>query len=118
MNKVWEWFITKAYAAGETAKDFNAWGNSTNKGPLGSGSFVDTLDSVIVHIAEFAGGLAFLALIVGAWQYLLAGGDETRAEAGKKTITWAIIGIVLVLVFYLIIQAVALGIFQKIPVNS
>lgn len=110
----------RAYAAAVPG-DFTGWdkasGGAERSGFFGGG-LTNLLDNVIIHIAEFAGGLALLALIVGAWQYLLAGGDETRAEAGKKTITWAIVGIVLVLLFYLIIVAITGGIFQNKSVTG
>lgn len=106
MNKVWEWLVTKAYAA--DAGKFTIWGTNTDQGPLGVGnddsSLVKLLDVIVTRFAEIAGGLAFIALIIGAWQYLFAGGDESRAEAGKKTITWAIVGIALALLFFAIVK--------------
>lgn len=120
MNKVWEWLFTKAIAADETYKDFTGWdvpGQAAGQavGPLGQSDLSSLLATILERFFEIAGGLAFLALIVGAWQYLLAGGDETRAEAGKKTITWAIVGIVLALLFLVIVRA-AMSIITGQPI--
>lgn len=53
-----------------------------------------------------AGVLAVIYLIIGAYQYFTAYGDETKADAGKKTVTWAIIGVVVILLSKIIIGEV------------
>lgn len=53
-----------------------------------------------------AGALAVIYLIIGAYQYFTAFGDETKADAGKKTITWAIVGVVIIILSKIIIGEV------------
>ena len=55
------------------------------------------IHNIIVIAVTAAGILATIYIIVGAFQYLTAFGDESKAEEGKKTITWAIIGLVLII---------------------
>jgi FtsH-binding integral membrane protein len=43
------------------------------------------------------GVVATIFIIIGAYQYLTAFGSDERAEAGKKTLTWAIIGLVVII---------------------
>lgn len=43
-----------------------------------------------------AGAAAVIYIILGAYNYLTALGDEKRAETAKNTITWAIIGLVVI----------------------
>src|SRR3990167_4731900 len=66
--------------------------------------YTETLDSIILYMLIIAGGLAFIALLVGAWQYLLAAGDQQKAAVAKKTITYSIIGIVLIMLLIAILN--------------
>lgn len=40
------------------------------------------------------GAISILMLVWGAYQYFTAYGNEEKAQAGKKTITWSIVGLV------------------------
>jgi FtsH-binding integral membrane protein len=43
------------------------------------------------------GGMAFMiVLLVGGFQYITSAGNEEQAERGKKTIMWAVIGIIVI----------------------
>jgi hypothetical protein len=62
----------------------------------------------IVGVAMgFAGIALFIMLLVGGFKYISAGGDPKAAEAAKKTLTYAIGGIVLISMSYLFIRIVA-----------
>ena len=50
-----------------------------------------------------ATGLAIIMIIWGAYMYLTAYGNEEKAEKGKKTIVWAIVGIVVTLLAFAIV---------------
>jgi len=52
-------------------------------------------------------GVIFLCLILyGGWNYLTAGGDESKVEKAKQTITRSVIGLLIVLASYSIIAFV------------
>lgn len=53
-----------------------------------------------------AGALAILFIVIGGYQYMTSSGDDKKAESGKKTIKWAIIGLGLVLFAYAIVTVV------------
>jgi len=63
--------------------------------------------------AVFAlGGLtAFVYLIIGGFKYLTAGGDEKTITAAKQTLTWAIVGLLVVVAAWLILNTLG-GILQ------
>lgn len=43
------------------------------------------------------GGMAFMiVLLIGGFQYITSSGNEEQAERGKKTIMWAVIGIIVI----------------------
>ncbi len=56
-----------------------------------------TLTSVALKVFNFLlsiiGILAIIMMVVGGMMYLTAAGDESKAEVGKKIVTYAIIGI-------------------------
>lgn len=64
----------------------------------------NTLNNVQDIMLGVAGGLAVLAIIYAAFQYATSGGDETKIATAKKTITFTIIGVVMIAVFYLILS--------------
>lgn len=74
--------------------------------PVNSGSFADLAARVIRILLYFAGIVAVIMAIIGGYQIMTAAGNETQATNGRKTLTNAIIGLVIVILSYIIIQAV------------
>jgi hypothetical protein len=59
----------------------------------------------VVGVAlALAGIVLFVMLLSGGFKYITAGGDPKGIEGAKKTLTYAIAGIVLVALAFLIIQ--------------
>ncbi len=52
------------------------------------------------------GTLAIAFIIYGGFQYITSRGDEEQASAGKKTLTNAIIGLVIVILSYTIVTVI------------
>jgi hypothetical protein len=69
--------------------------------------FTDTL----VKIINIALGVVFIIavamLIYGAFQYVVAGGNEKAVDKGKKIIINALIGIAIIILSYVIVSVVA-----------
>ena len=59
--------------------------------------------SVVRAILGFAGIVLFVLLVMGGLKYITSGGDPKAAEGAKKTITYAIGGLVVVLLSYLVL---------------
>lgn len=77
-------------------------GDSTNCAPALSG--LDTLFSNIVSVAIALGGVVlFLLFISAGFKYITAGGDPKGIEGAKKTLTYAIGGMILLAGAYLIL---------------
>lgn len=74
-------------------------------------SFGYLLTFFIRQILLFAGVLAVLFVIIGGFQYITAGVNQELAETGKKTLTNAIIGLVIIILSYAIVTVInnALG---------
>ncbi|HTK03147.1 MAG TPA: hypothetical protein VL401_00010 [Alphaproteobacteria bacterium] len=59
--------------------------------------------NVVSAALGFAGIVLFILLLSGGFKYITSGGDPKATEGAQKTITYAIIGLVLILVSYLIL---------------
>jgi hypothetical protein len=61
----------------------------------------------IINIMLLVGGaIAVLFIIIGGFQYITSAGNEEQAEKGRNTLVNAVIGIVLILLSYVIINVV------------
>ena len=62
----------------------------------------------VVNVALGLGGvILFIMLIVGGFKFITAGGDPKVIEGAKKTLTYAIAGIVLVALSFLILRFIS-----------
>jgi len=59
--------------------------------------------NVIKSALALAGVVLFILLLVGGIKYITSGGDPKAAEGAQKTITYAIGGLILILLSYLIL---------------
>lgn len=72
--------------------------------PIAQISDLQTIFSKVVSSAiAFAGIVLFVFLVMGGFKYITSGGDPKATDAAQKTITYAIMGLVLVLAAYLIL---------------
>lgn len=76
--------------------------------------FVLTIDCIpimffnlIFWALSFAGLVALVLVIAGGFKYMISGGDQKAVEGGKKTITWALVGLVVILLSFAIVGFVA-----------
>lgn len=61
---------------------------------------------VITWILGIAGTAAVLMIIVGGFQYITSAGSKEKIETAKTYLTYAIIGAVVILVAYVVVQTV------------
>ncbi|MDP4127591.1 MAG: pilin [Bacillota bacterium] len=64
------------------------------------------LTKVFGWVILLVGGVAVLFIIYGGLQYVTSGGNKDRAEAAKKTILYATIGLVVIVLARIIISLV------------
>jgi len=67
------------------------------------GGFVGNL---VISAMVLSGLLVFLLLVFGGMKYLTAQGDKEQVESARNTITYAIIGLVIVIGSYAIIRLI------------
>src|SRR3989344_8747663 len=77
-------------------------------GPVGNVSNVTELIMRFIQILLAVAGLvAVIFLIIGGFRYITAGGNEETSESAKKTVTNAIIGIVIVILAFVIVRVIS-----------
>ncbi|MDD3006965.1 MAG: hypothetical protein PHX30_05315, partial [Candidatus Pacebacteria bacterium] len=71
--------------------------------PLQTDSFTGLVTNFLQWLLSIAGGLGFLIIIIGGIVYITSSGDEQKAALGKKIVTGALLGLIVVLISYSII---------------
>ncbi len=66
--------------------------------------FNELVENVLDWVLGIAGSVALLMLIAGGIMYATAAGSEEKLKAAKKTILYAIIGVVIVILSYSMIK--------------
>ena len=62
----------------------------------------------VLSIVVIAGGfLAFIALIIGGFRYIISRGDPKATTAARGAITWAILGLAFIIIAWLILKFIA-----------
>lgn len=59
--------------------------------------------NVVRSALGFAGIVLFILLLVAGFKYITSGGDPKAVEGARKTLTSAIVGLIVILVSYLIL---------------
>jgi len=84
--------------------DFDEANNHIKEGDVATIKGFEVIFANVLSVAlALAGIVLFVMLIMGGFRYMTAGGDPKAAGAARNTITYAIIGMLLLLVSYLIL---------------
>ncbi len=82
----------------------NPFGNSTNS--LAAQTTATGLIGTIIKIMlYFAGIIAVLFLVIGGYYYLTSRGNEEQATKGRQTLVYALLGLAIVILSYVIVTA-------------
>jgi hypothetical protein len=76
------------------------------KSIAGTSTLADLILTVINYLLILSGMIAVIALIVGGFWYITAAGNEEQVEKGRKAIVNAIIGLIVVILAYAIVNIV------------
>src|SRR3989344_2012746 len=74
--------------------------------PAEIGDIVKIIENIIKLLVPTAAIAFFIMFLVGGVQFLMSGGDPKAAGAARNTLTYAVIGIILVVVSWLILLVV------------
>jgi hypothetical protein len=80
------------------------WTNITANEPATIGHLQYVFQNIVSVVLALAGIACFLMLLVGGFRFLTAGGDPKAAASAKGTLTYAILGLVLLVGTWLILK--------------
>lgn len=100
-------FVAMLVGMSEAALAINLSGVQVSN-PLGSNTtFFDILKVIVNWLLGLVGVLALLALVIGGARMIVSFGNEDGVRSGKRIITWAVIGLTVVILSYAIIAIVS-----------
>lgn len=80
-----------------------------------AGALVSNLISDFLIVAAIA---AFIYMLLGGFKYITSGGDSGKADEGRKSITNALVGVVIILLSYVVLRFVGTSLFGAVNTNS
>jgi hypothetical protein len=78
--------------------------------------FEQLLKNALSILFLFAGGVAVLMALWAAYLFITSAGNEERATAARKTLWWALIGLLVIIFAYVLVSAV-FGFITNEPVK-
>lgn len=88
-----------------------AWSNECfvdkNLGVLNLKCLPGMIGELILWLLSFAGVVALILIIVGGFKFITSGGDPKQVDGARKIITFALIGLVIILFAFAIINLIA-----------
>lgn len=79
---------------------------TSNASGFAKGSLPSTINNVINVMLAAVGVIAVIMIIVGGIRYALSGGDESGVKSAKGTITYAVVGLVVAILAFAIVNFV------------
>lgn len=90
----------------------NAMAADVVPNPLKAGTFTELITSIADFLLSAGMALATLMILYGGFQYVTSGGDENKVKSAHQTLTWAIVGLTILIVgkgLVFVIQGIILG---------
>lgn len=82
---------------------------------------IQDFEGIFFNIVSSVIGLSAIVLLVvlvfGGFQYITAGSEPGKVEGARKTLTYGILGIVIILTSYLIIQIISFALGLESSLN-
>jgi hypothetical protein len=103
MDNLVIWFAQGGNPADTACEGLGAVGASCGGGEAG---LTTTVQGVIRVLLFVVGVAAVIMLIIGGIRYILSGGDSQAAAAAKNTVIYAIIGIIVAVLAWAIVNFV------------
>lgn len=68
--------------------------------------FAKLIPFVVTYTIRLAVALSVIALIIGGYQYMTAYGDDEKHQKARKTITYAVIGLILAITAFGLVKII------------
>ncbi len=88
--------------------------------PIKGANLGEVLSGIVTSLLIFAGAVAVLFLIIGGFRYVVSAGNPDQVEGAKKTILYAILGLIVIFVAYVLVTLLQgwLGVTNGFSLNS
>ena len=102
-------FFTAHFTAPAVQAQTEAWqGACVYQGDVPTILGVECLIANVLRVAiTFIGLAGFVMLLVGAYRYLISGGNSKGMDTARNTLTFAVVGLVVALSAFLIVRLIA-----------
>ena len=108
--------VAQAQIGGAPAPRPDAVEPPTFENPLGE---TNTIGQVLVNIIRWllgiTGALALLAIIWSGIQFIISIGNEQQLQRAKKSLMWAIIGLVVIFLAFVIVELIFTSLTGRAP---
>jgi hypothetical protein len=74
--------------------------------PTLEGNIAPIVDKVMGYLFPVAVLISLIFVVMGGYMWIISGGDPSRVKQAQGTLTWAILGLVIVLVIFGILEIV------------
>lgn len=88
---------------------FGQWNQGLNNAKSGgtpTGTISGIIKTTMDYLLGILGFLGIIGFVIAGILYLTAAGDEDRMKMGKNAMVWSILGVIVALLGFVIIQAV------------
>jgi type IV secretory pathway VirB2 component (pilin) len=72
----------------------------------GSNGLATLVDRVLGYLFPLAGLICLIFIIQGGYMWIISAGDPARVKQAQGTLTWAILGLVIVTIIFTILRAI------------
>lgn len=79
--------------------------NGGNDSLVGQTTATGLIAIIVKYMLYFAGIIAVVFVIIGGYYYITARGNEEQATKGRQTLVYALIGVAIVILSYVIVSA-------------
>jgi len=86
--------------------NFSVWAEDLGPGPAQLSDLENVFTNIVQTITIIAGFALFIMLIVGGFKFLTSGGEPKAVTGAKNTLTFAILGLVLIISSILILKLI------------
>lgn len=100
------WSMAVVFAADVASAQTSLIPDRPSQLPDVRGTLSATIGYYINLFLGFAGLIAVVYIIIGGFRYITSAGNDEAAESGKKTLTNAVIGLVIIIFSYVIVRVV------------
>lgn len=77
---------------------------------FGTAGIFNTITNIMLYVI---GAVAVIMIVIGGLRYVISGGDSKTVEAAKNTILYAVIGIIVALLAYAVVDFVVNAIAES-----